>query len=280
MAIDCFAACPDTRAILAEVTAWRFAAPSLATGDAPLVQRPGHWAQHAHGHRELMFALSGDVPYGVGGQVYRCRAGTWLVLEPFEEHDDGYGDQPPDLDHLWVSLVDDRVFVRIYQVRARTLIPSPVVSVGADTAGEMRRALDDARSLRETQPALARARVAGACAALAARLLAPVDHAAPQDAQSEAIDAILRHIDHCSGKGVSIKHLARIAGYSPFHFARVFRKRTGRTVHQYVDACRRDAYLDLRSRSIAHHEIADRLGFSCASAFSRWLRGQRQHLPN
>ncbi|MBA3686750.1 MAG: helix-turn-helix transcriptional regulator [Planctomycetes bacterium] len=120
--------------------------------------------------------------------------------------------------------------------------------------------------------------MAGACAALSARLLAPPPQPAAHDAQSEAIDAILHHIDHCSGRGVSIEHLARIAGYSPFHFTRVFRKRTGRTVHQYVDECRRRAYRDLRAQSFPHRAIAERLGFSCASAFSRWLRGQREHL--
>ncbi|MEM7545937.1 MAG: AraC family transcriptional regulator [Pseudomonadota bacterium] len=51
---------------------------------------------------------------------------------------------------------------------------------------------------------------------------------------SKRVQTVLDHVEHNLGEQLSLTDLADIAGVSPYHFARVFRKATGRSPHQYL----------------------------------------------
>ncbi|MBA2479933.1 MAG: helix-turn-helix transcriptional regulator, partial [Planctomycetes bacterium] len=91
----------------------------------------------------------------------------------------------------------------------------------------------------------------------------------------QAIEAIKRHIAQTAGNGVTLDQLARIAGFSKFHFLRVFKKHTGTTVHAYVNECRLQRVAELRAAGLTQKDIGARLGFSCPAAFSRWFKGRK-----
>jgi AraC-like DNA-binding protein len=65
-----------------------------------------------------------------------------------------------------------------------------------------------------------------------------------------------------------------MAGYSKFHFLRIFRRHTGRSPHAYVDECRREAWLTMSASGMRVAAMAESLGFSHSSAFGRWLKRQ------
>jgi AraC family transcriptional regulator len=68
---------------------------------------------------------------------------------------------------------------------------------------------------------------------------------------------------------VRLKDVARTAGLSQFHFARLFREATRQTPHQYqLERIARAKYL-LRTTSSRIDEIRIAVGFLSAASFSR-----------
>lgn len=94
----------------------------------------------------------------------------------------------------------------------------------------------------------------------------------PQSLQHDVVSIAVTQVEATAGKGISIDRLARITGYSPFHFARNFKQHKGMTVHQFVDACRRRRVRTLLDEGYTKKAIGEELGFSCPPAFSRWYR--------
>lgn len=71
----------------------------------------------------------------------------------------------------------------------------------------------------------------------------------------------------------SLEELADVAGLTPSHFCRVFRKATGLTPHQYVMKTRLDkAQQLLHTTEMSMAQIAEGLGFASQSHFTRAFR--------
>jgi transcriptional regulator GlxA family with amidase domain len=94
--------------------------------------------------------------------------------------------------------------------------------------------------------------------------------------QRNKMEAIRRHIQETGGVDASLDHLARVAGYSKFHFLRLFRQHTGRSVHECVNQSRLRKVEEQLADGLALKAIAVKLGFSCPAAFSRWYRAFRK----
>jgi AraC-like DNA-binding protein len=97
----------------------------------------------------------------------------------------------------------------------------------------------------------------------------PGDRTAPTF-QRNAVKAIQQHIDETAGRGVTLDSLARLSGYSKYHFLRLFERHAGVTPQQYIDACRRKHARKLLEEGWSRKALARELGFSHASSFSRW----------
>lgn len=87
------------------------------------------------------------------------------------------------------------------------------------------------------------------------------------------MNAILEHVEEHLEERLSVEDLAQRSGYSPFHFARMFRACVGISVKQYVlgrklDAARRR--LGSGERRVI--EVACELGFESPEVFSRAFR--------
>lgn len=84
---------------------------------------------------------------------------------------------------------------------------------------------------------------------------------------NRAIDHVLVHLD----RPLRLEEVARAAGFSPFHFHRVFSSLVGETLQQFVKRQRLERALRLMShaprRSLT--EVALECGFSSSSAFTR-----------
>ncbi len=85
--------------------------------------------------------------------------------------------------------------------------------------------------------------------------------------------AVLREIESRFHEPLRLSSLAEIAGIHPVHLAREFRKRTGRTIGQYVRELRvLRACDELRSTELPLTEIALRAGFADQSHLGRWVK--------
>lgn len=109
-------------------------------------------------------------------------------------------------------------------------------------------------------------------AGILARLLRLQNTVAPA-ASEDIIDTAIRTLQDRFSGAVRIADLARHAGCSEGHFARLFRQRTGQSVVQFLTDLRiRQAVYLLRHTGMTVSEIADRVGFSNLFYFSRVFR--------
>lgn len=105
--------------------------------------------------------------------------------------------------------------------------------------------------------------------ALAAHLLTHYNSAAVRQApaaHSLSVPQIARAMDYVGSNlsaDLSLAEIAGVAHASPFHFARQFKRATGKTLHQFVVDCRVDAAKRLLSRSERSvGQIAGEVGFA------------------
>lgn len=84
------------------------------------------------------------------------------------------------------------------------------------------------------------------------------------------LQRVLEHINADSAEPVSVDSLAALAGLSSYHFMRVFRNTTGRSPYRYYEEVRIEKAKELLASSqIPIAEIGQRVGFACASQFSK-----------
>ncbi len=96
-------------------------------------------------------------------------------------------------------------------------------------------------------------------------------------------DRILRvqiHIQQHLDEDLSLERLAGIAGYSPYHFHRIFRGQVGESTDDYVRRLRMEkAAQSLRYRERSVLEIALDSGYGSPEAFSRAFSGTSGFFP-
>lgn len=259
---------------------------STALGEAPepvLDERQSAWsATHAHRlpYREVLLAVRGTAAFGWRGGVWACPPGSVFLLEVGDAHDLGYPPWTDGLLHLWVSLAPGHAAGNLVAVQGgRTLTVGRVHTDAADGPAwpDLSRLWTQYAGDATLPPAAGRHLLQAAIrlllAELARELLA---HDPPARAAAElrrqAVQTACRLIRQAAGPPVPLDALARAAGYSKFHFLRLFTQQTGFTVRQYTDRCRLEEMAALRQQGLRQKEIAGRLGFSSPAAFSRWWR--------
>jgi AraC-like DNA-binding protein len=258
--------------------------------DARPVEHPRHrqWMvahSHRHAHPEIMFVIGGRGHHGLGGQVYPIAPGSILVIAGFEEHDYNAPPWTGDSDHLWVMLVDDQCVVR----RLRHINGLPCWSdewcfflAKEDTGLWQHACLKEIGAESPLPPIFRRLRAHAVVEQIVAAVAQAVvtERERSDSFQERIIATAQRYIRGAAGNGITLDHLARISGYSKFHFARLFRHYTGCSVHAFVDQCRAERVEAMLADGKTKTEIAYALGFSCQPAFSRWYNRRRVGSPD
>ncbi|GBG09786.1 AraC family transcriptional regulator [Paenibacillus sp. MY03] len=97
----------------------------------------------------------------------------------------------------------------------------------------------------------------------------------------ERFEPVLHYIDLHFKEPLGVELLSEIAGLSRFHFSRVFKQLTGRTVTEYVTATRLDkAEYMLRHSPLTISEIAAATGFNDIFYFSRTFKKHKKQSPS
>lgn len=101
----------------------------------------------------------------------------------------------------------------------------------------------------------------------------PAKTASLQPMSQRAVRQVKEYIEAHLAESLSIHGLAHACGYSPVHFARLFKQAFGMPVHQFILQSRIDsARLKLVSNSCSLAEIASECGFSSQAHFSSAFR--------
>ena len=91
---------------------------------------------------------------------------------------------------------------------------------------------------------------------------------------------VLRHIDENPGADLSIHTLAQIACLSRFHFAKEFKRLTGRSPHKYISAQRmRLASALLQENDLRLADVARACGFMTQASFNKAFMRSRGESP-
>lgn len=95
------------------------------------------------------------------------------------------------------------------------------------------------------------------------------------------IDNILKYIQSNFTKKITINELANLAHISNYHFCRLFKQSTGKTVMEYINDLRlRKAILLLKDSTLNITEIALSCGFNDANYFSRVFKNNIKMSPS
>lgn len=230
---------------------------------------------HSHAHPEILMVVSGGGFHAHGEAVFPCRPGSTFFFGPFDAHDAEPAPHLPDARQLWFALHGSRATARMLEVadgrwRRDWAVVLPATQ---DAVGQWQRACEPASA--ETR----RLRLMAVAQLLVATLLEAGEEAARDDDQrgfqEAVVDAICDHIEETAGRGDDLSSLARLAGYSKYHFARLFKRETGMTVLQYIDTCRLNRTREMVAAGRTYAEIAEELGFSSPQSFSRWYQGRK-----
>ena len=99
---------------------------------------------------------------------------------------------------------------------------------------------------------------------------------AQENLYTQRINTVIGHIRENLNEDLSLDALARVAGFSPFHFHRLFKSITGETINEIVSRLRLErAVALLRSTpNLSITEAAFECGFRSVSVFSRAFKKQ------
>jgi AraC-like DNA-binding protein len=231
----------------------------------------------SHAQREILLVLKGETNCSLNGKCYATIPGTMLLFNNFEKHDNSYPPETNNLEHLWLSLIGRKIILRTLKINDHKQ-----KNYGHEYIIEKEHlflTIEDSWN-KVTNPKLTdQFKRKSLISALSLIFLEIAEQdileyilASTKNYQATIITTIEEHIKETAGKGLTINRLARIAGYSKFHFLRIFKQNTGLRVHAYINKVRIKKVNEMLEQGYMKKEISDKLGFSCSAAFANWYR--------
>ncbi len=270
----------DAIHVLLHPEKWRVVCPELPA-ECEIVKNPAHskWARdHTdhHQHREVLIALKGGTAGSLNEVLYSCLPGTIFLFDEFAAHDQGYPPQKNDFEHLWIGFAGQKIVARKLNMRAgrienisnNFIMEESSIYEVANSSWKFLHNTDMPVELRRQKIVAA---IFLVVLEIVKQDITGSSHQ-PEDYHEKIINMIKRHIDNHHGKKLTIDKLARLAGYSKFHFFRLFREHTGMCVHAYITEARIRKVKDMLAKGYSKKQTALEMGFSCPSSFAHWYR--------
>ncbi len=234
-----------------------------------------------HAHPAYMFVLHFDDRTGVAmdGKTITGTHGTVFALSPGVPHQELPSDMPP---RYICIMIAPGLFERQQRSYARGKKPKfrgELVPAGRDLLPLLRRFMIEAESGMPGSDAVRDALGIEICHSLIRSLLRTPP---PKERLAERVEVsrVIEHLHGCLDEKVTVESLAQVARLSPSHFARVFRKETGRAPMEYVHDLRLERAKKLLlagDKSIS--EIALECGFGTQSYLSACFQKECKMTP-
>lgn len=248
---------------------------------------PHHW----HEHLEFLYFVSGEATIECGSTAIEAREGDLIVVNSNELH---YGiSRSTNLSYY--ALIADISLLHSKSVdAAETKFITPIsqnrillrnLIVGDTKITECMHAIINEMETREFGFELAiKSELYRLLMLLLRGHVATVlskDEYAERIKNVERFSPIFQYIDQQYMEDLSVDFLSEIAGLSRFHFSRLFKELSGRTVTEYVTATRLNKadYL-LRHSPLSISDIAVATGFNDIYYFSRTFKKHRRMSPS
>lgn len=240
--------------------------------------RYARWAgahRHRHIDPELNFILRGEGHQSIDGRVYVARPGTLFIQDGNFPHEVRYPPWCPPSERLNIYFIRERMVIRLVETgvgrrnyRERWNFIMPVSELGFQSPRNL------FASHLSVPPALIRFRNLASASFLISCAIGWGfrSTSVTADFNAEVITQIENHIHRTIGKGCSLDVLADMAGYSRFHFLRLFRRHTGMSLREYIDRVRLEALTAMRAANVRTNAMSEAMGFTHPSSFIRWRK--------
>ncbi|MFC4775978.1 AraC family transcriptional regulator [Paenibacillus sp. GCM10023252] len=247
-----------------------------ASREQGLPMFPIHW----HAHMEFLYIQAGEAEITCGSELYRASAGDVVVVNSRELHHGFSRSDNLKYDALIVDLAllmgpsSDTASTRYIERMADNSMTFCGHIRGDKSVTSCLSALIHELDEKGYGYELAVKSLLFQLAALLVRdYVAAVRGAEDSRVLSSNLERfapVLSYIDEHYKDKLSVEGLAGQLGLSRFHFSRLFRSLTGRTVTDYVNIVRiGHAELLLRSTSLSVSEVADATGYNDIYYFSK-----------
>ena len=256
---------------------WDGVLAALRWADAGATEEPSaaraRWMRqntHAHEYSEIVVSLSGAHDYGIGGEVVPLSPGQAALIPVGVPHDAWYGRHHAACEDFWLHLLPHGTATLnfISHRPGRDLVFEPVPGIVPQFQEEFRRAV----SLLGSFSAGNRGKAAQFLMYLLHELfecLRETDFDSRVDGGSSVIaDVKLYAVKHLTDS-LTLNDLAKAAGYSPFHFHRMFLESEGITPRAFVEAQRLKKACGLLKSGLSITSAAMDSGFSSSAQFAQ-----------
>ncbi len=242
-----------------------------------------------HIWREVLVALHGRCPFGWKNRIFTMDPGHVLFVEDLEPHACFYPPDMRDIVHLWYALPDQKqevVASLVYDSGERLVTTSlPRVSMREDPYATFVSLWRQVSVSYKQGQELDRVRLEKLKAYTAAVVLeSSSGFSAFMDEQQETPEQVVRTVQDLiethPDNSLSLEKLAAFAGYSKYHFHRLFRDMTGETIHAYVTRKKIEHVWALLKIGYSCNAIAKEMGFGALSSFSRWFKDHTGVAPS
>ena len=244
---------------------------------------------HTHSHREILVPIEGDHFYGVRDRLFRARPGSVLLFDHQEPHDRFYSPYQPALRDLWIFFSSPRQALfsefalaaekkshplkketdasRRVSFLRRKVISGPFVEAVTASWDHCARAKGSVRAVDQLK-----ASVTALLLHAEPLLLRPPIKQGGSLEQQRIVAYIQEHVRQHPGDPHSVEALARLAGYAPTYFHRLFKATTGERLHAFVNTIRLEQAQLLLAEGRTVESVSEELGFATAAYFSRFFK--------
>ena len=236
---------------------------------------------HWHDYPEIVVSLSGEHLYGINGEAVRFSPGMAALIPVKVPHDSGYSIHHGACVDFWIHfLPHGKTTMNFVQNIPSTGLHStpvavPSVSLLADfkRAGDLLNRMGSHLDELKTQHFLAYL-----LHELFGMLMDPNLKSQTVDGIS-LVHEIKRYVTEHLTDSLGLGDLAKAAGYSSFHFHRLFLEAEGTTPRAFVERLRLNKACDLLKNGHSVTSAAMDSGFSTSSQFTRVFKRQFQLAP-
>lgn len=239
---------------------------------------------HSHNYAEVVINLCGEHLCGVDGKVAALAPGMALILPRGVPHDKWYGSVHAKCIDFWIHLLPRGPVTMGFVIHdpgsELVLLPVPLPAEGAFPS------LDILSDLLSDKEARGTVEAEKKCdfyllyylAALFEKLRG-MDFLTKRIDESAIIRGVTKYVNDNLTESLTLNDLAKAAGYSPFHFHRMFVKSKGMTPRLFIEKKRLELARRLLMQNQSITAAAFGAGFSSSSQFSQIFKKHLQVTP-
>jgi AraC-like DNA-binding protein len=277
----------EEKRVVASPHHWKWIASCFPQQVAPLTRhRHLKWLldpEHCHTppQRELFFALSGSTVASFNHKVYPTKPGTIMLFDHYESH--GGLELPPfvrSCRFFWIHLpTRNQMSTNIFSVDAAGIPNDLSLKVRSDNFVHL---LYDAWTNCVSNPhsVLNRTLLQSVLTTAFLESLGRPSRQPAAEVERSVVGYIETYINTHLSEPLTLNHLARLAGYNPFSFHRLFKKHQKITLHRFIMERRLTQARKLLLQGLSVESVAEAVGLSSSAVFSRFFKTQAELSPS